>query len=80
MSGARRSSAVVLPVLGAITLLFLAQQFGRDTRLFSDLLTKHRIAFFSSFAKLGVLLLGSVFAALCARRYDSGTRRAPRGS
>ncbi len=78
MSRARRSSPVVLPYLGAIAVFFLAQQFGRGSHLFTDVLTKERIAPFSSLAKLAAQLLGSIFAGLCARRYESGstTRRA----
>jgi hypothetical protein len=72
MSGARRWSRPVLVYFGVITVFFLAQQLGRKTHLFTDIITPQRIAPFGSLAKLAPQLLGSVFAWLCASRYEKG--------
>jgi hypothetical protein len=77
MSRVRRSSLPVLTLLALISVLFFAEQFGRDTRLFREVLTGPRVAVFASLAKMAPQLLGAIFAALCARRHEKGseTRR-----
>ena len=72
MSRVRPWSRVVLVYFGAVTLFLLAQQLWRHNPLFTEVLTPRRIGPFSSLAKLVPQLLGSVFAALCARSYERG--------
>jgi predicted Rdx family selenoprotein len=72
MSGAQRWSRPVLIYLGMLTAFFLAQQLGRQTHLFTDVLTPPRVLPFGSLAKLAPQFLGSVFAGLCAGRYEKG--------
>jgi hypothetical protein len=67
----RRSSTVWLLVFAAVvSLFFLAQQFGRDTYLFAHVLTARRVAPFGELSKLVPQLLGSLYAARCAGRYE----------
>jgi hypothetical protein len=65
-------SRVFYVFVGIVTVLYLAQDFGRGTHLFTDVLTPSRVAFFGSVAKLGPQLLGCVYAARCAQHYGKG--------
>jgi hypothetical protein len=73
MSGARKWSRPVLIYLGIVTGFFFAQKLGRQTHLFTDVITPRRILPFGSLAKLAPQFLGSVFGWLCAGRYESGS-------
>jgi two-component system sensor histidine kinase/response regulator len=69
VSHARSSWRAAFAVfVGAVTVLFLAQQVGRGTYLFTDVLSPKRVAVVGSLAKLAPQLIGSVFALRCARR------------
>lgn len=72
MSRARLSTQVFYVFVGFVTVLYLAQHFGRATHLFTDVLTPTRVAFFGSFAKLAPQLLGCIYAARCAAQYGKG--------
>ena len=78
MSRARSSSRAFAVFVGAVAVLFLAEQFGRTTPLFRDVLTRSRLGLLASVAKLAPQLLGSVFGARCAARYakENPARRA----
>ena len=73
MSRARLSSRVFFALIGVVTALFLAQHVWRSAPLFTDVLTRGRVSAFASLTKLGPQLLGSVFAARCARRYGKSS-------
>jgi hypothetical protein len=78
LSRARSSSRPFAVFVGAVAVLFLAEQFGRTTPLFRDVLTRSRLGLLASFVKLAPQLLGSVFGARCAARYakENPARRA----
>jgi hypothetical protein len=77
VSRARAWSRPFAVFVGVVTVLFLAQDLGRGTPLFTEVLTKSRVAVFASLAKLGPQLLGSIFAARCAQRYEKGNAARP---
>ncbi len=70
--GARSSWQWLL--VAAVSTLFLAQQFGRETSLFTNVLGPHVIRPIAALLKLACQLAGCVYAARCVRAYEPGTR------
>jgi hypothetical protein len=72
VSRPRAASRPFSVFIGIVCVLFLAQAIGRSTPLFTEVLTRSRVSVFASLAKLAPQLLGSIFAARCAQRYEKG--------
>jgi hypothetical protein len=78
VSRPRSSSGAFAVFMAAVAALFLVQQFGRGTSLFSGALAHSAIRVLASLSKLTPQLLGSIFGALCAIRHakEDAARRA----
>jgi hypothetical protein len=63
----------IWPIVACIGVLLLAQQLGRDTYVFTHVLTDRVMSPLVALCKLACQMLGCVYAARCAARYDKGT-------
>jgi hypothetical protein len=73
VSGAKKGAmSAVWPVAAGLTVFFLAQQLGRGTHLFSEVLTAKVVDPFAALCKLCLQATGCVLAARCAARYEKG--------